>query len=66
MVRVDPWVGLGWVGLGRDFLLISEQCGGVQFRSSAAVVVGLIQVSVTQKRSGLWVSIRSDKQCQKN
>jgi len=27
--------------------------GGVQFRSSAQVVVGLIQVSVGQKRSGL-------------
>ena len=41
-------------------VLISEWCGGVQFRSSAAVVVGLIQVSVRQRRSGLWVSIRSD------
>jgi len=27
-------------------VLIRELCGGVQFRSSAAVVVGLIQVSV--------------------
>ena len=34
--------------------------GGVHFRSSAAVVVALIQVSVRQRRSGLWVSIRSD------
>jgi len=41
-------------------VLISEYSVGVQFRSSAAVVVGLIQVSVRQKRSGLWVSIRSD------
>jgi len=41
-------------------VLISEYCGGVQFRSSAAVVVGLIQVSVRQKRSRLCVSIRSD------
>ena len=40
-------------------VLISKLCGGVHFRSSAAVVVGLIQVSVRQ-RSGLWVSIRSD------
>jgi len=32
----------------------------VQFRSSAVVVVGLIQVSVRPKRLGLWVSLRSD------
>ena len=45
---------------GSRSAIISKWCRGVQFRSSAAVVVGLIQVSVRQKRSGLWVSIRSD------
>ena len=32
----------------------------MQFRSSAVVVVGLIQVSVRPKKLGLWVSLRPD------
>jgi len=34
-------------------MFVKEEYGGVQFRSSAEVVVGFIQVSVRQKRSGL-------------
>jgi len=37
---VDPWVGLGWVGLGRDFLVLGG-LGWVHHRKSAGNLKGL-------------------------